>query len=113
MSCSSKTAPRRDRAYLRDALMFRGWVPCFVCGEHVEDDDATLEHIVRQADGGGNEQGNLAISHADCNRNRDHSVLTRREPKLPSWNGPMTSGLKAPFFARVLAELDGGARRDI
>lgn len=44
-----------------------GRVPCFVCGEHVETDDATLEHIKPRARGGTDEMKNLSISHKACN----------------------------------------------
>lgn len=43
---------------------------CHWCSKHLEWDKATIEHIVRIADGGGNCLDNLAIACAPCNNER-------------------------------------------
>lgn len=68
-----QTAVRQQRrATLYASLLKRnyGKVPCFVCKEHVPQDQATLEHIVPRSLGGTDDMQNLSISHAKCNRER-------------------------------------------
>lgn len=62
---------RRTTIYKMIGKRNNGQVPCFVCGKHVTEDRASLEHVLRQRDGGSDEMSNLAISHEWCNRNRD------------------------------------------
>lgn len=59
----------RERLY-QALLAAHGYVPCYVCGKHVTMRDATIEHIVPRALGGGNHYKNLSISHAACNHAR-------------------------------------------
>ncbi|GBU15554.1 hypothetical protein AwPolaro_09320 [Polaromonas sp.] len=47
-----------------------GVVPCWVCGEHVLFEVATLEHMQALCDGGNSHAENLAISHEVCNGQR-------------------------------------------
>ena len=47
-----------------------GLVPCFVCGRHVKEKNATLEHILPTSKGGTDDMENLAISHYQCNQRR-------------------------------------------
>ena len=58
------------RIYKTVAVQLHGTVPCWVCGEHVALEDATLEHIKPQCEGGTGHLENLAISHARCNHAR-------------------------------------------
>lgn len=60
----------RIKMYRTVARQLHGVVPCWVCGEHVDFDAATLEHIRAVSDGGSGQQDNLAISHAACNAAR-------------------------------------------
>ncbi|KQM68471.1 HNH endonuclease [Xylophilus sp. Leaf220] len=60
----------RLKIYRTVARQLHGRVPCWVCGEHVTLEDATLEHIHPRAEGGSGHQENLAISHAACNHRR-------------------------------------------
>ena len=62
----------RDKIYKTVARQLHGAVPCWVCGEHVEHADATLEHIQPRSEGGNSHVENLAISHDACN-NRRHA----------------------------------------
>lgn len=43
---------------------------CILCDEHLTLAEATLEHIVPVAHGGGDKVDNLAVSHAKCNSKR-------------------------------------------
>lgn len=61
---------RRATIYKMELKKHYGKVPCFCCGEHVEPDDATLEHKLPQAHGGTDAMDNLAISHRWCNNKR-------------------------------------------
>lgn len=70
----SKPAYTRDKIYKTVARQLHGKVPCWVCGEHVEHQDATLEHILPRSEGGSSHQDNLAISHDRCNHQRHAKV---------------------------------------
>ncbi len=61
---------RRETLYKILAKRHQGLVPCYVCCGHVEPEDATLEHILEQRNGGTDEMSNLAISHEICNQER-------------------------------------------
>ena len=50
---------------------------CFICGELVSFDDASVEHIVPVSLGGTDQQINLTISHAECNKQRGNNVYFR------------------------------------
>ena len=60
----------RVKIYKTVARQLHGVVPCWVCGEPVAFEDATLEHIKPQSEGGSSHQDNLAISHGQCNHQR-------------------------------------------
>ena len=60
----------RVKIYKTVARQLHGVVPCWVCGEPVAFEDATLEHIKPQSEGGSSHQDNLAISHDQCNHQR-------------------------------------------
>lgn len=66
----------RLKIYRTVARQLHGQVPCWVCGEHVEAQDATLEHIQPLSEGGSSHQDNLAISHDRCNNAR-HAKAAR------------------------------------
>lgn len=68
----------RDKIYRTVARQLHGKVPCWLCGEHVEIADATLEHIQPRSEGGSSQQTNLAISHAKCNHAR-HAAASSRQ----------------------------------
>ncbi len=69
----SKLSLTRDKIYKTVARQLHGVVPCWVCGEHVLPEAATLEHIQPLSEGGNSHQENLAISHELCNNQR-HAV---------------------------------------
>ena len=60
----------RIKMYKTVARQLHGMVPCWVCGEHVTPESATLEHIQALSDGGNSHAENLAISHEVCNGQR-------------------------------------------
>lgn len=60
----------RTKIYRTVARQLHGVVPCWVCGEHVLPEAATLEHIQPLSEGGSSHQDNLAISHELCNGQR-------------------------------------------
>ena len=66
----SKLAHTRQKIYNTIARQLHGQVPCWVCGLHVAELDATLEHIQPLSESGNSHQANLAISHAECNQAR-------------------------------------------
>jgi 5-methylcytosine-specific restriction endonuclease McrA len=68
----SKLSHTRDKIYKTVARQLHGMVPCWVCGEHVLPEAATLEHIKPRSEGGSGHLENLAISHDVCN-NRRHA----------------------------------------
>jgi 5-methylcytosine-specific restriction endonuclease McrA len=69
----SRLAHTRDKMYKAVARQLHGVVPCWVCGEHVLPEAATLEHIKPLSEGGNSHIENLAISHEVCNNQR-HAV---------------------------------------
>ena len=60
----------RIKMYRAVARQLHGVVPCWVCGEHVTPEAATLEHIRALCEGGSSHAENLAISHEVCNGQR-------------------------------------------
>jgi 5-methylcytosine-specific restriction endonuclease McrA len=66
----SRLGHTRDKIYKTVARQLHGFVPCWVCGEHVPPADATLEHIKPLSEGGNSHADNLAISHDACNNAR-------------------------------------------
>ena len=70
----SRLAHTRIKMYRTVARQLHGVVPCWVCGAPVAFEDATLEHIQPQSEGGSSHQENLAISHALCNQQRHAKV---------------------------------------
>ena len=87
----SKLGHTRLKIYRTVARQLHGAVPCWVCGEHVAPEQATLEHIQPLAEGGSSHVENLAISHALCNHQR-HALPAGSggdppEPALRSGDG--------------------------
>ena len=70
----SKLSHTRDKIYKTVARQLHGVVPCWVCGEHVPPEAATLEHIKPLSEGGNGHAENLAISHGVCNQQRHAEV---------------------------------------
>ena len=66
----SRLSLTRTRIYDTIARQLHGVVPCWVCGEPVARDAATLEHIKPLSERGNSHLENLAISHASCNQRR-------------------------------------------
>jgi len=66
----SRLGLTRDKIYKTVARQMHGIVPCWVCGQPVAPQDATLEHIQPLSEGGNSHLENLAISHALCNQQR-------------------------------------------
>lgn len=60
----------RIKMYKTVARQLHGVVPCWICGEHVMPEAATLEHIQARSEGGNSHADNLAISHESCNGQR-------------------------------------------
>lgn len=67
---ASVRAGRRETIYRMLAKKHDGTAPCFVCGKHVKEKNATLEHIIPKSKGGTDEMDNLSISHYQCNQRR-------------------------------------------
>ena len=66
---------RRDTLYRMLGKKNDGTVPCFVCGRHVTERLATLEHILPISLGGSDDMSNLAISHYYCNQKRGNTFI--------------------------------------
>ena len=66
----SRLSLTRTKIYRTVARQLHGVVPCWVCGQPVAPQDATLEHIRPLSEGGSSHQDNLAISHGACNNER-------------------------------------------
>jgi 5-methylcytosine-specific restriction endonuclease McrA len=70
----SKMSGRKETVYKYLGKKNDGNVPCFVCGKHVKEPNATLEHITPLSKGGSDEIENLSISHYQCNNARGNNV---------------------------------------
>jgi 5-methylcytosine-specific restriction endonuclease McrA len=79
----SRLSHTRDKIYKTVARQLHGQVPCWVCGEHVLSDAATLEHIRPLSEGGNSHAENLAISHERCNNQRHAKGSVAGSPELP------------------------------
>ena len=79
-SALSRLAHTRDKIYQTVARQLHGRVPCWVCGEHVPPEAASLEHMRPLGEGGSSHLENLAISHAACNQRR-HALPSRLVPE--------------------------------
>ena len=73
----------RIKMYKTVARQLHGVVPCWVCGEHVTPEAATLEHIQARSEGGNSHADNLAISHESCNGQRHATGLVPLSVALP------------------------------
>jgi 5-methylcytosine-specific restriction endonuclease McrA len=73
----------RIKIYKTVARQLHGVVPCWVCGEHVAPEAATLEHIQALSEGGNSHAENLAISHEVCNGQRHAAGLIRESAISP------------------------------
>ena len=82
-SALSRLGHTRDKIYKTVARQLHGRVPCWVCGEHVPLEAASLEHMRPLGAGGSSHLENLAISHAVCNQRR-HALPNRQVPELPA-----------------------------
>lgn len=65
---------RRDTVYKMISKRNDGTVPCFVCGRHVKENHASLEHKLPLSHGGTDDFDNLAISHNMCNLRRGNNL---------------------------------------
>lgn len=63
---------RRDTVYKMLFNKNNKSVPCFVCNRHVDEKNATLEHIIPVSNGGDDNMNNLSISHKQCNQRRSN-----------------------------------------
>lgn len=73
----------RIKMYRTVARQLHGVVPCWVCGQHVTPEAATLEHIQPLCDGGNSHADNLAISHEVCNGQRHATGPVPASSTLP------------------------------
>ena len=73
----------RTKMYRTVARQLHGVVPCWVCGQHVTPEAATLEHIQALCDGGNSHAENLAISHEVCNGQRHATGAVPVSSTLP------------------------------
>lgn len=71
---SSVRQGRRETIFKIIGKKNNGIVPCYVCGEHVKKEQATLEHIIPLSLDGTDDMDNLWISHEKCNRRRGNNL---------------------------------------
>lgn len=79
----SSLSHTRIKIYRVVARQLHGVVPCWVCGQHVAFEAATLEHIQPLSEGGNSHAENLAISHEVCNAQRHAAGPVPASPIAP------------------------------
>lgn len=57
--------------------------PCMYCGKFLKREQATIEHIVRLADGGSNNRSNIGVACLKCNTKR-HNIPSQEYKKIRS-----------------------------
>jgi 5-methylcytosine-specific restriction endonuclease McrA len=67
-----RAAPR-ERIYRQRIFERDGWI-CWICGEAVEPQDATLDHVVPVSLGGAHTPANVRLAHGVCNSRRAEPV---------------------------------------
>lgn len=60
---------RRDPYSRREIFERDGW-RCWICGEVVAEEDASIDHVVPIAQGGADAPDNIRTAHRDCNSRR-------------------------------------------
>jgi len=63
----------------------RSFCPCMYCGKFLSRNQATIEHIVRLADGGTNNRSNIGVACLKCNTKR-HATPYLEYKKIKSQN---------------------------
>jgi len=69
---------------------------CALCGKYVELDDASRDHIVPRAAGGGNEKSNIQLTHKKCNNLKSDSTYP------PDWKERIEIGINIPEGYRCM-----------
>jgi 5-methylcytosine-specific restriction endonuclease McrA len=64
---------RRNTLYRALSLQLHGVVPCWICGQHMASQDATLEHIKPRSLGGTLRYENVVLTHSKCNNDRHNA----------------------------------------
>ena len=81
----SSAKSRRAHLYRSLVLQLHGRAPCWICGLHMEPDDATLEHLKPHAQGGTLRYDNVVLTHSHCNNMRHNG----KPPESGSLSGSM------------------------
>lgn len=69
-SCRARDATnpsQKKRSSRLRSLRARDGSNCFYCGDALENEDVTLEHLLSEKDGGTSRLANLALAHKKCN----------------------------------------------
>lgn len=82
MTGRSRISKRKRAVWNRELKAGSGIVSCFVCGDPVDREDATAEHIHPLSAGGSWRKENLAISHINCNVAKGSAVDLSDESKI-------------------------------
>lgn len=66
-----KSLARRSRGYFQ---VIERWKRvgrlCYICGNHLDENEICIDHVIPRAKGGGNEVSNLMPVHRKCNSNK-------------------------------------------
>ncbi|MCK5610539.1 HNH endonuclease [Candidatus Pacearchaeota archaeon] len=69
-----KDKRKNNMRKMRHKLYDRGVTDCYVCGEYMEFEETTLEHIIPLDKGGANREDNYSLSHESCNMEKGNSI---------------------------------------
>ena len=74
----NKRTRRRSMSPLQRTLRERDGDDCFFCGEFVDPNDVSVEHLVALTHGGPHHVANLVLAHPDCNREAGHLSVSEK-----------------------------------
>lgn len=69
MGSKSRAAKARRLAMRQKVFDRCGW-RCVYCGDHVSQENATLDHVVPKAQGGSRSHKNLVLACGECNQRK-------------------------------------------
>ncbi len=74
----TKTKRKSSYSKYKAPLLSRDGNKCFYCGEEMDQDDMSVEHLISISHGGLNKLTNMALTHEDCNQKAGSKPLVEK-----------------------------------